>query len=157
MGWISEYLLSITAAAIICVMAKQLLGKESISGKMVNMIAGIFMLITVLSPLLNRSLGDLGEYLEDFYISGDEIALSAAAKANSEMVQIIKQQSEAYILEEAIRMELNLCVEVNVSNTEPPVPVQVTLTGNAAPYKRTALSDYIINHFGLPEESVKWN
>lgn len=156
MNRVTEYLLSITAAAVICVVVKSIIDRKSHVGNMIAVISGVFMLITVLSPLLSGSLGDLGKYFDEFYLPGDDVALQAMEESHEEMKQIIKTQSEAYILEEAKRMSLNISVEVNVSDGSPPVPDSVTVTGNISPYKKEALSKYISDNFSIPQESLQW-
>ncbi len=157
MDWIAEYLLSITAAAIICVAVKYIPGNKSTAGNMISIVAGVFMLITVLSPLLNKSFRNLEEYFADFYFSGDDVALSAAEEANTQLREIIKQQAEAYIMEETTRMSLSVSIEVNVANTEPPVPNFITISGNVSPYNKAQLTGYIADNLGIAQENIRWN
>lgn len=156
MDKITEYLLSITAASIICVLAKIIAGDKSTTGKMISVISGVFMLITIISPLIHIRLGDIGKYIESYSISGEEAASIGVESANEELKEIIKQQTEAYILDEADRMSLDIAVEVNISNTNPPVPDYVTITGNVSPYNKQSLSQYISKNLGLSQENLKW-
>jgi len=141
---------------MICVLAKFIVGDKSTQGKIISVVSGIFMLITVISPLIHIRLSDIGYYIESYSISGEDAAFVGAESANAELKEIIKQQTEAYIMDEANRMSLDIAVEVNISNTNPPVPDYVTITGNISPYKKQSLSQYISENLGLPQENLQW-
>ncbi len=157
MEWITEYLLRITVASIICVLIRHMVGKQRMAGNMISIITGIFMLITVLSPLLNISFQNFSQYFEEFITPGNDLSAQAVIDAREDLKKIIKEQSEAYILEEAERMSLTLCVEVGVSDEEPPAPNHVILSGSISPYKKEYLASYICDNLGISRENLQWN
>jgi hypothetical protein len=72
------------------------------------------------------------------------------------MGDIIKSKTEAYILNEARKMELDITVEVELSDADPPAPCRVFIKGTASPYKKTVLGRYISDNLGIPQENQQW-
>ncbi len=153
---ITEYLLSITIAAVICVAVKYILGRNSAATNMVAVVSGIFMLLTIVSPVVKISLGDISQYLDGIYIPADDVVSPATKNAQEEMKKIVKSQSEAFILEEAERMSLSVGVEVNISNGTPPAPDYAIITGNISPYNKKCLSEFIYKNLGISQENLQW-
>ena len=59
MEGVSRYILSISAAAIICAIAKATVDEKSAGGAMIRLIAGLIMAFTVISPVVDIDFGDL--------------------------------------------------------------------------------------------------
>lgn len=156
MNGIREYLLTVTAAAIVCSIAKHLAGDKSTAGKITKVVSGIFLTITVISPIKEFQLSKTDGLLDDFRIMAYETAQSGADMANTAMGDIIKEKTEAYILEEAKKMDIDISVEVKLSESEPPKPDQVIITGIVSPYKKNVLSQYISDNLGISREKQKW-
>ena len=53
MDSIRQYLLSITAAAVICAIINALSGKKGTTSAVVKLLSGLFLTLSVISPLLN--------------------------------------------------------------------------------------------------------
>ena len=68
----------------------------------------------------------------------------------------IKAQTESYILEKAKTLDMQIRVEVKMSNDQIPVPCSVTLTGSASPYAKKQMTNMIVNDLGITEENQKW-
>ena len=66
METLKNYLLAITAAAIICAIARSLCEEKTVSGSMIRLIAGIVMTVTVLSPVVKLKFDDLPDLSADF-------------------------------------------------------------------------------------------
>ena len=76
--------------------------------------------------------------------------------AAQEQAKIIKEQSQAYILDKAVSLGADISVAVTVSETTPPTPIEITVKGAVSPYVKTVLKDYLKEQFGIPEEAQKW-
>ena len=59
-------------------------------------------------------------------------------------------------MEKAKDLNLDLVVEVELSDDECPIPVAVSLTGNVAPYAKSVLGDAISRDLNIPKERQKW-
>ena len=158
MNWLSRYLLSVTVAAIICALLTELVSPEKASGKIIKLLAGIFMSITVVTPWKSIQFSDIGEYIQDFNYDAESAADLGAQYRQAELQRIIKAQTEAYILDKAASLGVEVQVEVDVSDGSPPIPCTVRLDTKAlAPYVRERLKTCIANDLGIPEEQQTWS
>ena len=92
------------------------------------------------------SLGYMGD-AEDAAAMGENLARDS-------MADIIKEETEAYILDKAADLHANLHVEVTVG--EDNLPTAVTLSGEASPYARRQIQAIIANDLGIAKENQKW-
>lgn len=149
-----EYLLSVTAAAIVCALLRRLLAGKGSAETMGKILAGIFMSLTVLLPLTRLPMPQFGELpfsadAQQAVQAGEEIARKALSER-------ISAGAEAYILEKAAAMQADLSVEVELSNDPIPVPLRVYLWGNIAPYAKQKLQIMIQKDLGIEKENQVW-
>lgn len=156
MDGITEYILSITAAGVICAAVKHIIGEKNASSGLIRVVCGIFMAVTVLSPLVTIRLRDMEFIMDEFRMSGEAAVSYGTEMANEALHDIIKQETEAYVLNEVKRLGLDLSVSVSLSETQPPVPVAVTLTGDVSPYHKKTVSRFIEDNLGVGEEYQIW-
>ena len=158
MSWISRYLFSITVAAILCALLKDLVNSQKGSGKIIKLLAGIVLTITVVAPWTKISFSDIGEYIHDFTNDAEAAADTGAQYRQDELQRIIKEQTEAYILDKAAALGAEVQVDVRVSDDNPPIPYTVILVAKAlSPYARESLKMCIVNDLGIPEEQQIWS
>ena len=96
--------------------------------------------------------------MPDFSLRCMDDAEDAAAMgenlARDSMADIIKEETEAYILDKAADLHENLRVEVAVG--EDNLPAAVTISGGASPYARRQIQAMIANDLGISKENQKW-
>ena len=154
---IRQYLLSITAAAVICAIINALSGKKGTTSAVVKLLSGLFLTLSVISPLLNL------EHLDFSLFSGDLTEQAASAALQGERMafdavgEIIKQRTQAYILDKAASMDLDIEVEVQLDDTDLPKPCAVAIKGTVSPYSREVLSQYIANNLAIAKEDQQWS
>ena len=156
MDSLRAYLLSITAAAVIAAILIQITGTKSSTGKMIKIITGVFVSVTLLSPLIQFQIQDLEQYFEDFRISSEYASQQGSQMASEELAGIIKEQTETYILDEATKMGMEMRVEVKLSDANPPQPCYVILQGSVSPYQKKHLSQHINDYLGISQENQQW-
>lgn len=156
MSGISTYLLSITAAAIMCAVIRQIAGHKSTTEKIIKIITGVFMSVTLVAPLIDFNIGEVEEYFSEFKTISADAAEAGTEIANKEIAEIIKQQTEAYILDEAQRLGLEIDVEVKLSESKPAVPSFVVLKGTVSPYQKHNLGQHISDYLGISQENQQW-
>lgn len=154
---IREYLLCITAAAIVCSITVGLMGKKGAYGALIKLLTGLFLTVTVISPWTKLDLADISAYTEGLSIDAGDAVAHGESVANEATAAIIKSQTEAYILDKAASMDLDIEVEVTLSSEAPPVPATVSVTGEVSPYAKERLRQCIANDLGIPEENQSWN
>ena len=74
--------------------------------------------------------------------------------ARDSMAEIIKSETEAYILDTARSLQAEVTVEVSVN--EENVPDSVTVSGAVSPYVRRQLQRIIESDLGIAKENQKW-
>ena len=149
-------MLSIVAAAIVCAVARGLLGKKTATGRIAGLLSGILMTITVVAPLGNITFNGVSEFWDALSYDAEKYVLEGTTMAEKQEADIIKYQSEAYILDKANRMGLQISVEVELDGYNGNIPCGVVLSGNVSPYGQMQLGSYIEDTLGIAKENQKW-
>ena len=156
MDGIREYLISVTAAAVLCGILKSLMGEKGNSAALVRLICGIFLALTVIRPLKELNLTDISLLpsslmTEARATSGEGVDYTRQTKAD-----LIKEQCEAYILDKAQTLGASIQVEIRISDDSEPIPVGSMITGNLSPYAKNQLSNALEKDLGIAQEDQKW-
>ena len=156
-NWIRQYILSVTSAAIICAVIRELVGQKSGYLKVINLIAGIFLTVTVVAPWSKLEIDEFENYIQGFSADAESVVSIGEAYRQEEMSRLIKSQTEAYILDKADSLGIALQADVIVADSDPIIPYSVTVySGSIAPYKREQLKQYIANELAIPEARQTW-
>ena len=156
MSGVAEYILTVTAAAVICSVIKSVAGADKATGKIIKIIAGAFMTVTLVSPFLDFSMRNIADIFADYEVSGIEFSEYGNQMAADAAGEIIKNKTEAYILNEASNLDLDITVDVTLSGSDPPVPYQVSIAGTVSPYKKSVLSHMMTTDLGILVENQLW-
>ena len=156
MDSIKGYILSIVGVAIVCAVAKSLINKNTATGQTISLLCGILMAITIAAPLVNVSFQNLTGYWDEITASGNVYTEEGKTSAEDSMSGIIKEQTEAYILDKANRMGLQIAVEVELDADNNTFPCGVTISGAVSPYSREVMSAYIEENLGIAKEHQEW-
>lgn len=153
---IRTYLLSVVSAAIICALVMGIVGNKSSYSKVVKLLSGLFLSITVISPWTNINIGDMTAYFSGLQADASHLTTEGSMIANTAAASIIIDQAEAYILDKAASLGVDLDVEVSLTNDTPPVPESVIISGTIAPYTKKQLEEIIANDLAIPKEKQSW-
>lgn len=156
MDSIRSYLLSVVAAAVICGIVTRLLGEKGTQGAVAKLLTGIFLALTVISPLAKVKLDRLTDLTESYRVDGFTAAAAGEEMTREALAQSIKAQSEAYILDKATALEVTLAVEVTLTDEDIPVPCEVRLSGQVSPYAKNKLAGIIAEDLGIGKECQTW-
>ena len=151
-----SYILSIIVAAIFCAVICVLLPPKTSTGKITRLLSGILLIVTITSPLSNLSFRNITDYIKGLSISAHAYTEEGSSVARAQMDSIIKSQTEAYILDKASKMGLQIAVEVALDENNHSIPCEVTVIGIFSPYSRENLGAYIENTLGIVKEKQKW-
>lgn len=149
----TQYILTVTAAAILVSVLQKLAGSGTM-GALIRMLAGVFMALTVMAPMVKLELPDPARWLAGLSAEGEAAAAEGERMGNDAAFAIIKDRTEAYILDKAAGCGAALAVQVTLDETG--VPAAVTLTGSVSPYARTRLERIIASDLGIGEEDQQW-
>ena len=150
-----DYIISIVIAGIICSIVDLLLVQKSAVGKIAKMLTGIFMCITVISPITNISFKHLSNYFDSLLVNADTYVEDGKNSAQISVNEIIKSQTETYILDKAKSMGLDVAVEVEL-DVENSIPCGVIIEGEVSPYEKGLIASYIEESIGITRENQQW-
>lgn len=157
MDSIKNYILRIVIAAIICGVVRSLMKEKTASGKMVNLLSGLLMAITIIAPLANISFQNITAFYTDISVDADRYVENGKNSAAQTAAGIIKTQVEAYILDKANNLGLQIAVEVELDDNNNSVPCGAVVTGAVSPYAKSVMGTYMEEQLGIPKENQKWN
>lgn len=149
----AQYILSVTAAALLAAIARNLAGNGTM-GALVKLLGGVFMALTVLSPMLHLELPDPGQWLHTYTAEGRTAAAEGEVLAKDAAHAIITGQVEAYILDKAAQCGADIAVDVELD--EGGIPVRVMLRGSVTQQQQKALSQIIETDLGVGKEAQQW-
>ena len=155
MDAIGKYLISITAAAVICSIIRGFSEKLSVSKALVVMITNLFLLVTIISPIRKIRISDISIFPKEMITDGSAYIQEGTKLAEVAKEQIIQKEIEAYILDRAQAIGLRVDVEVLLDETD--LPTHIIIQGTASPYKQQQLSNEIQSQLGIEQENLEWN
>ena len=155
MEGLRQYVISVTTAAIVCGMLTAMLKKGAMQS-LVKLLCGFFLAFSFLSPIGRLELKALPQDLGPDYQEASGAAQEGERYARNSIAEIIKEQTEAYILDKAAELGLSLEAEVFLSGDEIPVPVSVRITGQASEIERRRMEMILEKDLGIAKENQTW-
>ena len=149
-------MLRLTAAALICGMVTALFGKKGTIGGVIQLLAGIFLTLNIVSPWVQIRLDGWSELLQDFSVSANALGQAGESAAREAMAQRITEETKAYILDKAQALNATLTVEVILDDSQFPAPCGVRIGGKVSPYAKGVLRDFMERELGIPPEEQLW-
>ena len=145
-----------TAAALLLGILQTIVGKKETQAVLLQLIGGLFLTFTVISPIVNIEADEILDLSWDFTLQGSTIAEQGQSYSRNQLRRIIKDRTEAYILDKALTLQAQLQVEVMLSQDEVPVPTSVRLQGSVSPYARNVLQQWLQDDMAIPKEHQIW-
>ena len=153
---IGQYLLRLTAAALVCGIATAFLGAKGAFGGVIKLLAGIYLTLHIVSPWVQLRLDVWADLSGNFTTAAGQFSAQGQNTAREAMAERITQQTQAYILDKARSLDAELTVDVFLGDGAIPVPIGVRLEGNISPYARKLLSQMLKDDLGIPAEEQIW-
>lgn len=152
---IRRYIISVTVAALASGIALSLCAK-SIYKKEITMICGLFMICTLLHPLLGVSLPELPDL--DTYLQQAEAAAQEGKRISDEaQCDIISEECQSYIVDKGSDLQETLSVSVTVENIDGSfLPVYAEIYGCSSVKNKEILSKVITDDLGIQKENQRW-
>ena len=150
-----SYILSVTAAAILCVLVTTLVGKGSNIGSLLKLITGMILTAVILRPMV--SIGDINlhRYLEQLNDKAASAVDQGTAASQTALRTGILENLEAYILDKAAKHGLVLDVSVTLDEASM-APVGVVISGAVSPFAKMELQAILEEDLGIPQEAQIW-
>lgn len=157
MSSIGQYLFSVLIAALLTTIVCIFVSEKTSSGLTLKIICGIFLVFTAISPVLDIHIIDLSDYWSTISEDTQHISAYGIESSLAEQKTIINEYLTAYVLEKAHALNLDVDTYIEFNNDSIPTPYKIYFKGNASPYAREELTQYITENLGIPEEHLIWN
>ena len=156
MTQIRQYIVSIVASVLLCSILRGSLGKCVRFSVLIDTVCSLFIAFTIFSPIIKLDLSGIDFTITDnFRTDAQAVAEAGEETARTAMVSIIKEQTQAYILDKADSLGMNISVEVEIDQ-DTTLPCNAIIYGTASPYAKATLSQYMKDSLGIPEANHQW-
>ena len=155
MDGIRQYIFTVIAAALLCGVLSSIFHQGK-SKDLLRILCGIFLAFTVLKPITGADLSKLLEESLFFESDAEQTAALGENMAHQAMTELIKEKSQAYILDKAAELDASITAEVTVSEEETPKPLSVVISGQVSPYNRKKLESILETDLGIAKENQVW-
>lgn len=126
------------------------------TGKILKLVGGLFLSLTIMGSFLKLDF-DLLENLPVAYLdAADAVAAEGERNAQEAMGTIIKEETEAYILDKAKALNTQIQVEVTLDQSEIPVPHSVRIFGEPTRAQQEILEAFLESELNIPKERQQW-
>ena len=121
-----------------------------------KLVTGLVLVAAIVSPWKEFHLADAGQYFISTEAAAASIVNSGEEIARTEFISYIKKHIEAYILDKASELSLDILVDVTLSEGTTPSVQSIDISGSASPYARRRLTQQICKDLGISEDQVIW-
>jgi len=153
---IKSYFISITVCAILCSLLTGMFEKKDSLYKIVKMISSLFLIFTLIRPVTEIRLDKINLLVDEVSDNAQAAISTGEDYRMDSLAAIIKEETEAYILDKAQTLQCTLDVEVIVKKSEPPVPSEVYITGSLSPAAKQTLQQIIEDDLHIAKENQIW-
>jgi len=130
--------------------------KETQIKKSVKFVCGIFLILNLLSPLINIEIADFTAMTNAASTTAEQYSAYGKKMAQQAAADIIKQETEAYIINKSMLLNMDVIVNVDVRTGETPALTHVTISGSAPHSRRNILKEQISYDLGISQENITW-
>ena len=152
---LAEYIISVSAAALVCGILNSMMPKGA-AKEVLKLVSGLFLLFCVISPVSNLRLPELADIGESIREEAATAVADGEEMATESVRDSISQQLEAYILDKASSMGLDIEVEVFLKQDDSFLPESVTIRGSAAQQQKKELLEELTDALGITQEDITW-
>lgn len=157
MELIRQYLVTVIIAVIISALSVQILGQNSPYTPIIKLITGIFLTIAMFTPITKIKINEIYSYYTQFETASTPYIAEGIAWGNDQTSAYIKEHAESYVLDKATSLGLSIDADIELSDTQPSIPIAIKLRGKANPYQKQRLQRCIEEDLGIKMEAQSWN
>ena len=156
MDAISEYIISVTSAALVCGCVKSIFDNKSAISSVIKMLCGIFLSMVALHPLIQIDLSNIADISFLQTVNTETIIVDAEQMAADQQRTFISQKCQTYIAQKARELGCNLDIQVSTDEEAPYAPNGVKISGSISPYARGQLTNWINDNLAISAEDQTW-
>lgn len=157
MEFLGNWMLGITAAAIILALADSLMPDGTVK-KIGKLTGGLLLMIVVLRPVLNLDYEALAGSLANYKFEVQEFSSDIEVENNRLKKIIIEDRTGAYIQEKAMELGIECSVEIScrTDENETIFPASVVIYGEMTPTQEDKLSRLIEGELAIPNDKQQF-
>lgn len=148
-----QYVLSVVVAALICGILSGLV-QNGPAKDTVRLLCGLFLTITVLKPLTGWDTDHLMDISQTISLETSAVVTEGERLASKAVGDIIKEETEAYILDKASELNVELTVSAILNREN--IPVAAEIEGDVSPFARRRLTQVMETDLGITKENQQW-
>lgn len=156
MEGIRQYILTVICASVLIAIITAFLGEKKHLSGIMKLITGVFIIFTVVAPVISIEIRDFQDFYKDISEDAQAVVRQGELMTQQSSQEIIKQQLEAYILDKASSMNLDIDIDLTLEDAAIAKPKQITINGNVSPYSKKMLQTFFVDEIGIPEEMQLW-
>lgn len=152
----SRWMIGIFAAALLTAVALTITPKNK---KAVALAGGLIMILAAVKPLGELTYQDISAQIAKYQIKADELRSGINVGSAEIMAVIIQEQTEAYILDKAAELGLEIEVEVTTQQASDgwPYPTDVKVTGQLSESDIQRLGRIISEDLAVAPDRQEWS
>ena len=151
-----QYIFTIGLAALLAGIFCEFTDSKSSTGVLTRTVCGLFLAFTVINPLADLNFGILETFSGSNSADASSAVSTGTALAEDSVRQLIKQETEAYILDKASTFPCSIEVAVTVGKEPEPIPESVRITGDVPEAVRRMLEEMLEQDLGIAKENQQW-
>lgn len=157
MDSIRQYILGIVAASVLCSIIIRLVNAKTANATLIKTICSIALTICIISPLVGFDLLDTVKYDINDYLDGETYATDSFSTTQKQIQTVIKERTQAYVLEKAKSYDCDLHIDITISKEAPYKPISAHASGQISPAVKQKLQQIMEADLGIPRERQLWN
>ena len=154
---VREYLLSVVAVALLSGVVLALTPKGAVH-RTLTFLSGLAMILTALGPVARLDFDTLAQSMARTRIEAEEAAEGVTVDSTELIAELIKEESETYIWDKAVALEIELTevtVEVRTDGSYP-YPYSAVLTADCTEEQRQQFTKVLEEELAIPAERQEW-
>lgn len=149
-------MLSVSAAALLMSFVLAIMPEGRIRHT-AKFLGALLVVLVVVSPVVKLNAENMARTIAKFEMEKESLRTGIEVKNREILSELIKENTQAYILDKAERMGIAVTVDVTMRDEgDYPFPVSVMLTGRLTPAEQTRLERVIEQDLGIPPECQEW-
>lgn len=149
-----QYIFSVIAAAVVCSVMVHIRSGTGQQNGLIRLLCGLFLSLTVIRPIADIRIEELSEYSLNYRNEALEAVSAGEDFARESLDQIIKRETEAYILDKAASYGADISVEIVLDPDL--VPAEAYIQGTISPYARSQMQKILSEDIGIAKEYQIW-
>ena len=149
------YLFSVIVSVLICSILLSCV-KNTAFHKVIQLICGLFISLSLFQPLGEIKIPWDNKLLDNLRREAEAYSDTAHDRSYASISSIIKDETEAYILDKAQPYCDEIRIEVILTDGNPPIPQKVYITANPSAYGKLRIEQILTEDLSITKENQIW-